>query len=139
MASLLRCECCGFEGESEIDITCAVGHECQRNDLNCIMRNRNLVRRSFCSCCGKEFHGIGEQCGYHHECKEGKCDNYQYFRVPLRKALLDCGCVSVNQQQITLPNAVIERIAQKRLTRDTGVQGRQSRRGRGANPWRTAT
>ena len=61
------------------------------------------------------------------------------LRVPLRKALLDCGCVSVNQQQITLPNAVIERIAQKRLIRNTGVQGRQSRQGRGTNPWRTAT
>ena len=47
--------------------------------------------------------------------------------------------MSVNQQQITLPNAVIERIAQKRLTRNTGVQGRQSRQGRGMNPWRTAT
>ena len=80
MASLLRCECCGFEGENELDITCEVGHECRRIDFNCMSRNRNSVRRSFCHCCGEEFRGIGDQCGFDHECKVGKCDNYQYYR-----------------------------------------------------------
>ena len=47
--------------------------------------------------------------------------------------------MSVNQQQITLPNVVMERITQNQMTRNTGVQGRQSRQGRGMNPWRTAT
>ena len=80
MASLLRCESCGFEGENEIEITCEVGHECRRIDFNCMSRNRNSVRRSFCHCCGEEFRGIGDKCGFDHECKVGKCDNFQYYR-----------------------------------------------------------
>ena len=80
MASLLRCECCEFEGETEFEITCEVGHVCQRNDFNCMSRNRNSVRRSFCHCCGEESRVIGEKCGIDHECKEGKCDNSQYYR-----------------------------------------------------------
>ena len=80
MASLLWCKCCRFEGKSEFDITCAVGHECCHNGFNCMLHNCNSACWSFCSCCGEEFHGIGEQCGYDHKCKVGKCDNYQYYQ-----------------------------------------------------------